>query len=222
MRPTPPIGYRVACRTVELGRAAFFSGRDVDIPDAKSPQIHSDDRLPQFGYVGSNYSAKRILFLGINPGNGPRASRNAGDEVQMPMLERFVAEPTVGNFQRAQNAYREACQNWFIWGRECNELLKCGGLQIDDLAFSNALPWRTKSEAAFGRSVERLAALHYVQPLLGELRPRIVVAVGKKVQRILNDGGSPTASLVVWNRSRALTPVSASQPHSGRHTRPAI
>lgn len=199
------LGYRAACRTVELGRAAFFSGHDFDIPVAESQLIGSDDLLPQFGYVGSNYSARRILFLGINPGNGPRSSRNVGDGFQIPMLERFAAEPTVENFQRAQNAYREACQNWFIWGRECNELLALGGLRIDDIAFSNALPWRTRSEAAFGRSVERLTAVHYVKPLLDELQPRIVVAVGKKVQRMLSDSGSCTASVVVWNRARALT-----------------
>lgn len=205
MTPPTTLGYRTACRTVELGRAAFFSGRDVDIPVAESELIRSDDQLPQFGYVGSKYSAKRILFLGINPGNGPRACRNVGDGFQMPLLERFVAAPTVENFQRAQNAYREACQSWFIWGRECNELLALGGLQIDDIAFSNALPWRTASEAAFGRGVERLTAAHYVKPLLDELQPRIVVAVGKKVQRMLSETGSCTASLVVWNRARALT-----------------
>ncbi len=205
MTPPPPLGYRTARKTIELGRAAFFSGLDIDIPVSESQLIHSDDRLPQFGYVGSNYLAKRVLFLGINPGNGPRATRNVGDGIQMPMLERFVAEPTAENFRRAQKAYREACQSWFIWGRECNELLTLGGLQIDDVAFSNALPWRTKSEAAFARGVERLTAVHYVGPLLEELQPRIVVAVGKKVHRMLDEAGSCIASLVVWNRARALT-----------------
>ena len=205
MTRPPPLGYDAARRTVELGRAAFFSGLGVDIPCSESDLIHSDDRLPQFGYVGSNYLAKRILFLGINPGNGPRRTRNVGDGFQMPMLERFVSEPTEDNFLRAQKAHHDACQTWFIWGRECNELLTLGGLHMDDIAFSNALPWRTKSEAGFARSVERLAAEHYVRPLFDELQPRIVVAVGKKVQRILNDAGSWTASVVVWNRSRALT-----------------
>ena len=205
MTHPPLLGYRAARRTIELGRAAFFSGLEVDIPVSETDLIHSDDRLPQFGYVGSNYLAKRILFLGINPGNGPRENRNVGDGFQMPMLKRFASEPTEENFLRAQKAHHDACETWFIWGRECNELLTRGRLHMDDIAFSNALPWRTKSEAGFARSVERLAAEHYVRPLLDELQPRIVVAVGKKVERMLNDAGPCTAAVVVWNRARALS-----------------
>ena len=205
MSPHPTLGFRTAKSIIELGRGAFFVYPAADLPDSSTAQIRSDDLLPQFGYVGSNYSSRRILFLGINPGNGPRDRRNSGDDVQMPALEAFATEPTERNFERAGEAYRRACQSWFIWGRECNELLSLGSLSIDDVAFSNALPWRTKSQAGYPRSVERRAAEHYVKPLLAELEPKVVVAVGKKVERILADAGPSSAALVVWNRARALT-----------------
>lgn len=198
------LGYVAAREVIAAGRGAFFSSMDADLPDAQSALIQSDDRIPQFGYVGSNYLARRILLLGINPGNGPRNRRKAGDELQMPHLERFANNPTESNFERAQEAYLRACQNWGIWGRECNELLSIANLSLSDVAFSNALPWRTKSGADFGRAIELATAERYVKPLILDLKPNILIAVGIKVRKMVEDAGfSPH---VVWNRARALTP----------------
>jgi uracil-DNA glycosylase len=133
----------------------------------------------------------------------------------MPHLERFAADPTEANFAKAQDAYKQACQTWYIWGRACNELLSAANISIEDVAFSNALPWRTKSEARFSRAVERATAENYVKPLLLDLQPRILVAVGKKVQRMIADAGM--APSVTWNRARALTqPVRAEREHACR------
>jgi hypothetical protein len=200
-----PPGFKAAHRVIEGGRSAFFSHAEEDLPDATSSLIKADDRLPQFGYVGVNYEAKRILLLGINPGNGPRDRRNPGDQKVMPALNNFAKEKSPASFVAAQLAYREACQGWLLWGRECSELLASAGLGMDDVAFSNALPWRTKSESGFSRAIERRAAENYVNPLVTELRPRIVVAVGRKVARMLHDAGHFNDEVVVWNRARALT-----------------
>src|ERR1039457_3553506 len=134
-----PLGFKSARRVVDLGRAAFFAYPDGDLPKAESAQIASDDLLPQFGFVGVRYERLRVLLLGINPGNGPRGERSTGDKVAMPALSAFVANPIPETFIAAQHAYREVCQGWAVWGRQCNELLHAAGLGMEDIAFTNAL-----------------------------------------------------------------------------------
>lgn len=200
-----PLGFHAARRVIELGRSAFFEARRLDAPKAETPQIAADDQLPQFGFVGPRFSERRVLFLGINPGNGPRSVRNAGDERTMPTLEAFAANPTPETFQRTQNAYREVCEQWRMWGHECSELLQAVGLSIDEVGFTNVLPWRTASTSQFHKSVSRKTASLYVGPYLEELQPRLIVAVGKKANEALEFLSRPMAEVVVWNRARAPT-----------------
>jgi hypothetical protein len=203
--PLEPLGYWAACRVVDLGRQAFFAHAAEDAPFADSDQIAEDDLLPQFGYVGSRYEARRVLLLGINPGNGPRAVRSTGDRTAMPALRRFVTQKTPASFVAAQQAYRSVCEGWAVWGRQCYELLRSSGLDMEDVAFTNALPWRTASQSAFAKHVAKKAAEHYTGPVVRELQPRIIVAVGKKAAQILEYAGLPSASVVTWNRAQALT-----------------
>jgi hypothetical protein len=135
-----PLGFEAARHVVDLDRAAFFASPDDDLPSAESAQVASDDLLPQFGFVGNRYARLRVLLLGINPGNGPRSERSTGDKVIMPALSAFVANPIPKTFLVAQRAYREVCQGWAVWGRQCNELLREAGLDMEDIAFTNALP----------------------------------------------------------------------------------
>lgn len=204
--PNIPLGFQAAVRVVELGRSAFFKDASEDIPAAESPQVTEDDLLPQFGYVGTNYEGRRILLLGINPGNGPRHARNSGEEIAMPPLNEFVAKRSPESFIAAQRAYRQVCQGWAVWGRQCDALLTAGGLNMEDIAFTNALPWRTASKSAFSESIARKAAQLYAGPIVHELNPAIIVAVGKKAAKILEYAGLLSESVVVWNRAQALRP----------------
>lgn len=201
-----PLGFESALGVVTRGRAAFFRSEGDDLPVAESDQIASDDRLPQFGYVGSNYARRRILMLGINPGNGPRTHRSSGDEIALPALELFARLRTAESFASAQKAYRSVCEGWAIWGRQCYELLTAAGLDLEDVAFTNALPWRTRSKSAFSARAAAAAAEIYVQPVVEELGPKIIVAVGKRADEILASSGHMSERVVVWNREQALRP----------------
>lgn len=203
--PHEPLGYQTALRTLERGRSAFFGSLTADLPAAESPQVAADDLLPQFGYVGSKYSETRVLLLGINPGNGPRGERSPGDKTAMPALHRFATERTPLCFHLAQQAYLSVCEGWAVWGRQCYELLRAGGLSMEDVAFTNALPWRTASKAAFGKPIAQRAAELYAQPVVLELQPKIIVAVGKRAAEILEYAGLMSPSVIVWNRAQALT-----------------
>lgn len=124
----------------------------------------------------------------------------------MPALHRFVSDKTPEAFLASQDAYRSVCHGWAVWGRQCFELLRSSDIDMDDLAFTNALPWRTASQAAFGKSIARRAAALYVSPVVAELQPRIIVAVGKRAAEMLELAGLMSPSVVVWNRAQALTP----------------
>jgi hypothetical protein len=88
-----PLGYCTARSVLSLGRAAFFGNAFTDIPSNRSPLLQQDDLTPQFGYVGQRYARKRVLLLGINPGNGSNnLNRSAADARMMPILAHFAQE----------------------------------------------------------------------------------------------------------------------------------
>jgi hypothetical protein len=200
------LGYVSALQAVELGRGAFFGGPAVDLPLGRSPQLQRDDFTPQFGFVGPRYPETRVLLIGINPGNGPRNDlRTRGDELMMPVLAEFAASPTSENFARASAAYMLECVEWPLWKRHCAEVLGAGRLSFEQIAYSNCLPWRTESQSKFESSVAEKTAALYVRPLLHELAPSVVIALGKRAAEILKMAGLIPGTLIVWNRSQAAT-----------------
>lgn len=205
-----PLGYETVRRVVlKMGRKKFFGSALTNLPQNRTPEIAQNDLLPQFGYVGEQYSTKRVLLLGINPGNGDNEQENSGDEVMMPLLKKFVEEPTPANFRQAQQAYQKVCVDWDIWKTHVTKILKAGRLNSDEIAYSNCLPWRTKAEATFNEDVAENAALFFAYPLLDELKPQLIIALGKKAAEILQNNGRSfsDSSLVVWNLARAATPA---------------
>ena len=202
-----PLGYLAAKRALEVGRVGFFPSPLFDLPVRTSTILAGDDLIPQFGYVGTNYQPLRVLLLGINPGNGPEKAkaRSAGDVQMMPAHHRFVEVRSARAFLDAQNAYKSVCQSWAVWGHHCAELLANNHLSIEQIAYSNCLPWRTASQSAFDDSIAARAAELYAIPLIEELKPKIIVAVGKKAAKILGYAAITLPPTVVWNRARSLT-----------------
>jgi hypothetical protein len=203
---TGPLGFRTATSVLEAGRSAFFGGADVDLPTDRSALLRRDDLTPQFGYVGSRYRETRLLLLGINPGNGKQTEvRSATDERMMPALIRFASNPTSANFADAQAAYRAECETWHVWRRHCKQVIGAGRLSLDQVAYSNSLPWRTGSQSRFDDSVAERAAALYALPLIEELKPKLVVAMGKRAAEILRAAGQALPPVIVWNRAQAAT-----------------
>ena len=204
--PKPPLGFNAASSVLELGRAAFFGGQDIDLPQSRSDVVALDDSLPQFGYVGSGYGGARVLLLGINPGNGPNDRRSKGDEVAIPALHRFCQDRTESAFLSSQRAYRDVCESWPMWRRHCSAVIGAGRLSMDEIAYSNCVPWRTASEARLQDSVAERSAKLYAYPLIDELEPRVIIALGKRAAAVLCLGGRKLQNLIVWNRAQAATP----------------
>ncbi len=201
-----PLGYKAARRALDLGRSGFFGGHEIDLPMDRSPLLRNDDLTPQFGYVGRLFPETRVLLLGINPGNGPeRENRSGTDERMMPALIRFAKNPSPEAFAAAQSAYQMECEHWHIWKRHCKEVIGAGKLSLDEIAYSNCLPWRSESRSAFSDTVAQRTAALYAYPLIAELRPSLIIAMGKRVTQILHlvDGELPP--LITWNRAQAAT-----------------
>jgi hypothetical protein len=201
------LGFLAAKQVVEIGRSAFFLEKEPDLPLGRSALLSGDDRTPQFGFVGAQYHSTRILLLGINPGNAPRNDiRTPEDARMMPAILRFAQNPSEQNFTDAMRAYMSECQKWPVWKRHCAEVIGAGKISFEQIAYSNCLPWRTASESKFSEFVAKKTAELYVRPLIEELKPSLIVAMGKKrVAPILEMTGLSLPKLIIWNRSQALT-----------------
>jgi uracil-DNA glycosylase len=76
------------------------------------------------------------------------------------------------------------------------------------VAYSKCLPWRTESKSGFAPSVAEKAAKLYAYPLIEELQPKLIIALGKRAEEILLLAGQKLpARLITWNRAQAATPA---------------
>jgi hypothetical protein len=78
-------------------------------------------------------------------------------------------------------------------------------LSLEQIAYSNCLPWRTASQSRFSDFVAANALALYTLPLVIELRPKLVIALGKRAGDILKNAFPNLPSVIVWNRARAAT-----------------
>ena len=201
-----PLGYDTARRVLTLGRAVFFGDSDADLPSGRSPLLRRDDLTPQFGYVGSRYADVRVLLLGINPGHGTQnIVRTATDGRMMPAHINFAEDPSPARFLEAQQKYKAECEHWHIWKRHCAAVIGAGKLSLEDVAYSNCLPWRSGSASNFSDFVARRAVELYAYPLIEELKPTLLIALGKRAAEILRLAGKTLPPLIVWNRAQVAT-----------------
>lgn len=200
-----PLGYLAAKHVLELGRSAFFGWANGDLPQHRSDEISQYDKTPQFGYVGARYRETRVLLMGINPGNGPSDFPTSSDRQLMPALVKFAQQRSPESFIEAQRAYQSVCRGWDIWKRHCSKVIAAGRLSVDKIAYSNCLPWRTESESGFSGAVAERAAKLYAYPLIEEVEPHVIIAMGKRAAEVLGLCERSLPPVIPWNCSRAAT-----------------
>jgi hypothetical protein len=164
------LGFKAARGALEKGRCAFFGSLNCDLPIGRSETLRKDDQIPQFRYVGLDYASKRVLLLGINPGNGNRNDARTHEDVRMmPALRHFAENPTEENYVNAMQAYKNECQNFRVWHSHCKKVIESAGVTYEQIAYKNCLPWRTQSQSKFGKDVAMKTAELYLRPLIREL-----------------------------------------------------
>ena len=178
--------FEVVKQVLASGRALFFDTYDAGIPAASSVLVRNDHLVPQFGFVGRHYNHGGLLILGINPGNGHRSRgvRSKSDETMMPALYALKNTPSEENYQNAMDAQLEGSSDWEATS-EINQKLTEAGVDITEIAYTNALPYRAENPLSNSAAIQR-AVKFWVSPLVAALKPSVFVAFGK---------GRPTAVL---------------------------
>jgi hypothetical protein len=101
MSSSSQAAFGIVSGVLGYGRSVFF-GSDLPVTDSKI--IAGDDRLLQPGFIGDQYEKKRLVVVGIMPGNGSRKQRSQSDSEMMPILHAFNQSPTPSTFEEAMKA----------------------------------------------------------------------------------------------------------------------
>jgi hypothetical protein len=196
--------FNVVHATLRGGRKLLFESETAALPIRMSDAVSADDTIPQFGFVGKYYGARKIAVIGINPGNGPDDHRTQSDEEMMPVLHRFVAEPNEVTYAAASFAQAKAFPSWLA-SKEIGLILEGEGIRADEIAYTNACPYRAgkgESKDVFPNNRRmRLAADNWLSPLLNALTPKLVIAHGQKAAEVISYCALSSTRLV-YNRSR--------------------
>lgn len=162
-----------------------------------------DSNVPQPGYVGRNYRARRLLLIGQNPAIAGLSNR-AEDRRYTTALGSLRDEPNDVGYQRVAGLLDSFIPKWPVHSdyfplREC-------GLQLADIAYFNAVRCRTIGNSAPGKQMTENCVTSHLRRWLGLLEPRAVVFIGKwafdRARHEVEGRGIPCGFM---NRHRSLS-----------------
>jgi hypothetical protein len=207
---------------VRVPREAIFREveaqcRPINLPDDASTMFA--------GYVGKEYTpSKGVLLLAINPGGGGDSytERTPEDEDFYPLLKRFKAvKPAEVSdaFEQINLAFVPIVKRWNLW-RILEPTLAAAGKSIDQVAYMNVVPYRTRGDKMPPAAVRRAAWRELIEPTIELLHPRAIITLGKKagsvvdalytggrhlycVPRTIGDSWVSDAALEIHDRMRA-------------------
>lgn len=141
----------------------------------------ADASIPQIGFIGRNYTVGKDVLLGINPGGGGDAySRTSEDTVLLPIIERIRRNG--GDKEELRELFDQCAANmrtWNLWRIVLPVLEACNRDQ-SEIAYLNWCPFRTRADKMPRADVMRRCRDNYLLPLIEELGPRRIIALGKK------------------------------------------
>lgn len=198
-----------------LHRNAQVDRRDIFGVDDPRPINLPEDAATMFaGAIGSRYRPGGLVFLAINPGGGGDSytRRTPEDELFYPMLQAFKSsdEATcrMADFEAINRAFAEALRRWNLW-RILAPCLDAAGMDLDETAYLNAVPYRTRNDAEPRVAVKRIAWERLTGPTIDLMAPRFVVALGMKAGSVLKRFYQGSAELFIVPRSIGDSHVSA-------------
>jgi hypothetical protein len=172
---------------VQISRTEIFG-----VDNEKYMPLHlPDDAGTMFaGYVGQEYKpASGILVLAINPGGGGDSytSRPPEDERFYPHLMEFKRGPATAalkGFERINQAFASIVRDWNMW-RILEPTIDAAGCSIEEVAYMNVVPYRTRENKMPPVSARRKAWDLVVGPTLDVLEPRAILTLGKKAGSVV-------------------------------------
>lgn len=175
-------------RLARISRIDVFGDAD---PNYRPINLPEDSATMFAGYVGRNYTpGKGLLFLAINPGGGGDAytARIPEDEVFYPLLHKFKAADKariLEAFETVNSAFVPIVKGWNLW-RILGPTLDACNADIDEAAYMNAVPYRTRENKMPPVAARRSAWSKIVHPTLEILDPRAIIALGKKAGSVVD------------------------------------
>ena len=167
-------------KSARISRADLYGAtQDPQLPI----NLVEDARIPFLGFAGERYLPGGVVLLAINPGGGGNAYCRLPRDIQLlSLIEAFIksSPETAGkNFDAMSNNYAEQAQAWNLW-RILFPILQACGKELNEVTYLNCFPYRTKEDRMPQAAALRASWAHVVKPLLTELKPSILVALGKK------------------------------------------
>jgi hypothetical protein len=162
-----------------------------------------EENVPQPGYIGIRYWAKRVLLVGQNPAVAPDRLA-AEDRPYIAGLRKLRDEPTPENFALLHSILTKFIPRWPIHGGYF-PLTECG-LDLDEIAYCNLVRCRTVENRAPAQRVANNCSEIHFDRWLELLQPCVVVFIGKWA----HDRGMPRVTcrripFAFMNRQRSLS-----------------
>jgi hypothetical protein len=138
------------------------------------------DKIPQPGYVGSQYAPGGIVFVSMNPGGGPADGLGESDLRQYKMLEELRdSTPTqsASVFKKLCALLSEEMPRWKIYRNFVAPILEPLSIPFSTVSYLNLLKWRTKSS----KKLARLYEISWRDHTLAQfelLSPGTIIAIG--------------------------------------------
>ena len=167
---------------VQISRDEIFGISDVKCAPINLP---IDTGTMFAGYVGRLYEpGKGLLLLAINPGGGgdKYTKRTPEDEIFFPLLIDFKFTKGTGvqkAFERVNESFVPIVKRWNLW-RILEPTLEAAGKTIEDVAYMNVVPYRTRGDTMPPTTARNTAWRLVVEPTLSILNPEAVITLGKK------------------------------------------
>jgi len=164
-------------KAVRLTRKDVFGEVEKQHP-VSEPE---DAAVPQIGFVGRDYRAGGTVLLGINPGGGGDTYvRTAADSILLPLIESLRGGKAPRETLDAMfNQYAANMRTWNLWRIVLPVLEACEKSQTE-IAYLNWCPFRTRRDNMPHVDAMRRSREVYLAPLIEELAPTRIIALGKK------------------------------------------
>lgn len=175
-------------RLTRISRHDLFGEADSQLRPKNLP---TDNETMFAGFVGSKYvCGKGLLLLGINPGGGgdSYAKRISEDEVFYPRLHAFKSandDSILEHFENINESFVRIVKGWKLW-RIFKPTLIAAALDLDDVAYMNIVPYRTRANKMPPIAARRTSWDKIVAPTSEVLCPRAIIALGKKAGSVVN------------------------------------
>ncbi len=180
MIPVPAVAF-IFHAAAQVRRQQLYG---VEI-DGQLPQhLRADARVPFLGFSGPKFRPGCPVLLAINPGGGGDAYqvRTPQDEELIPLIEAFVAAEDIeieAAFNRMTRTYMAMAQTWNL-RRILKPTLDACGVSVEEVCYLNIFPYRTRGDVRPSASSLRKAWSDITSPLLADLKPSKLIALGKK------------------------------------------